>query len=47
MNNSVFGKTMKNLRKYKDIKLVIIEARRIYFVSEQNYYTTKSFQKIH
>ena len=34
MNNVLFGKTMENVRKYRDIKLVINEARRNYLVSE-------------
>ena len=43
MNNSVFGKTMENVRKHGDIKLVITERRRNYLVSELNYQTTKFF----
>ena len=43
MNNAVFVKTMENMRKYKDIKLVPTEKRRNYLVSEQNYHTTKFF----
>ena len=41
MNNSVFGKTMGNVRKQRDIKLVIIDKRRNQLVSEPNYHTTK------
>ena len=43
MNNSIFGKTMENVRKHGDIKLVITERRRNYLVSELNYQTTKFF----
>ena len=43
MNNAVFGKTMENIRKYRDIKLVTTGTRRNYLVSEPNYDTTKFF----
>ena len=43
MNNAVFGKTMQNMRKYRDIKLVTTERRRNYLVVEPNYHTTKFF----
>ena len=43
MNNAVFGKTMQNMRKYRDIKLVTTERRRNYLVLEPNYHTTKYF----
>ena len=43
MNNSVFGKTMKNVRKHRNIKLVTTERTRNYLVSEPNYYITKFF----
>ena len=39
MNNSVFGKTMENLRKHRDIKLVTTDKRRNQLVSEPNYHT--------
>ena len=45
MNNSVFGKTMENVRKHRDIKLVTTEKRRIKLVSEPNYDTTKQFSE--
>ena len=37
MNNSVFRKTMKNVRKHRDIKLVTTHKRRNQLVSEPNY----------
>ena len=43
MNTVVFVKTMENVRKHRDIKLVIAEKRRNYLVSEPNYDTTKFF----
>ena len=45
MNNSVFGKTMENVRKHRDIKLVAIDKRRNQLVSEPNYHTTKWFSE--
>ena len=43
MNNRVLGKTIETVRKHRDIKLVTIERRRNYLVSEPNYHTTKFF----
>ena len=43
MNNAVSRKTMENVRKHRDIKLVRTERRRNYLVSEPNYHTTKFF----
>ena len=45
MNNSVFGKTMENVRKHRDIKLVITHEKRSHLVSEPNYHTTKWFSE--
>ena len=39
MNNSVFGKTMENIRKHRNIKLVTIDKKRNKLVSEPNYHT--------
>ena len=39
MNNSVFGKTMENIRKHRDIKLVTTDKKRSKFISEPNYHT--------
>ena len=43
MNNVFFGKTMENVRKHRDLKLVTTERRRDYLVSEPNFHTTKIF----
>ena len=39
MNDSVFGKTMENIRKHRDIKLVTTDKKRSKLVSEPNYHT--------
>ena len=45
MNNAVFGKTMENVRKHRDIKLVTTDKRRNQVASEPNYHTTKYFSE--
>ena len=39
MNNAVFGKTIENIRKHRDIKLVTTDKKRSKLVSEPNYHT--------
>ena len=43
VNKAVFGKTMENSRKHRDIKLVTTEKRRNYLVSVPNQHNTKFF----
>ena len=45
MNNSVFGKTMKNVRNHGDIKLVTSDKKRKRSVSEPNYHSHKKFSE--
>ena len=45
MINSVFGKTMENLRKHRNIKLVTTDEKRSKLISEPNYHTTKQFSE--
>ena len=45
MNNAVFGKTMENVRKHRDINLVTTYQRRNRLVPEPNYHTTKLFSE--
>ena len=45
MNNSVFEKTMENVRKHRDIKLVTTDEKRNKLASEPNYHTTKRFSE--
>ena len=45
MNNSVFGKTMENVRKFRNIKLITTDKRRNQLVSKPNYHLTKYFSK--
>ena len=45
MNNSVFGKTMGNVRNHRDIRLVTTDKRRSILASEPNYHSTKYISK--
>ena len=45
VNNAVFKKTMENVRKHRDIKVVTPERRRNYLVSEPGYHTTTFLTK--
>ena len=45
MCNSVFGKSMENVRNHKDMTLVTTDKRRSQLVSESNYYYTKCFSE--
>ena len=41
VNNSVFGKTIENVRNYRDIRLVTTDKQRNKLAWEPNYHTTK------
>ena len=46
MTSSVFGKTIENVRNYRDIKIVTTNKERNRLVSEPNYHTAKYISKI-
>ena len=45
MNNADFWKTMENVRKHRDIKLVTTDKRRNQLASVPNYHTIKYFSE--
>ena len=45
MNNAVFGKTMENVRKHRNIKLVTTDQKINYLMPEPKYHTTKWFSE--
>ena len=46
INNAILGKSMKNVRKHRDIELVTTESRKNYLVSEQNFHISKFFTEM-
>ena len=46
INNALFGKTMENVRKQRDIKLVTTDKRRNQLVTEPNHHTKIIFKKL-
>ena len=44
-HNAVFGKTMENVKKHRDIKLLTTDKRRNQFALEPNYHATKYFSE--
>ena len=44
-DQNVFKKTMNNVKKHRDIKLVTTQRRRNYLESQPNYFTKKFFTK--
>ena len=45
INNSVFGKTMENVRKHRVIKLVTSDKRRKRLILEPNHHSRKKFSE--
>ena len=45
MNNAVFGETIENVRKHRDIKLVTTDKRKNQLLLEPNYHTTRWFSE--
>ena len=45
MNNSVFGKTMENVRKHRDTKLVTNKGKKCKLASMPSYHTAKWFSE--
>ena len=46
VNNAIFGKTIENIRKGRDVRLIETGGKSIYLKSESNFYTTNSYSKI-
>ena len=46
LNNSVFGKTMENMRKIVEVRLVTDQKKLSKFVSKPTYVNSKNFNKI-
>ena len=45
MNNSVFGKTMEDVRNHRDIRVITTDKRKSILASESNYHSTKYISK--
>ena len=47
MNYAGFEKSLENVRKHGDVKVVTFERRNNYLISEPKHHTTNFFQKIY
>ena len=47
MNNVVFGKTIENVKKHRDIKVVATNKIWNYLMWEPNYHTKNGFHRIY
>ena len=45
MNNAVFGRSIMNVRRHRDVKLITNDKKRCKLASKPSYHTTKQFSE--